>query len=229
MNSDQYEELCRRFVADKDGLSPDAVKSVKIPNPKRPGLPEYQHQIDLYWEIRSDIASYLNIANAKWRGSAKVDQSDVMLLQQVRQKVAAHKAFMITNVGFTDGALAAAKDEGIALHVVTPTFNVSELPTGDRAAIQARLQILEAGGPGAVYSHRVEHRGLGFAGDGPQATPMPGYSTGSRPAGYETRVVAPPARTTSPPESNRSLGGGESRGGPGSNRGGGSGGDFPKK
>ena len=162
MNSDQYEELCRRFVADKVGLPSDAVKSVKIPNPIRPGLPEYQHQIDLYWETGSDIALYLNIANAKWRGSAKVDQPDVMLLQQVRQKVAAHKAFIITNVGFTEGALAAAKDDGIALHIVAPTFKASVLPTGDRAAIQATLQMLASGGLGAIYSHRVEHHGLGL-------------------------------------------------------------------
>ena len=222
MNSAQYEEPCRRFVADKLALSPDAIKSAKVPNPKRPALPEYRHQIDLYWETGSDIASYLNIANAKWRRSAKVDQPDVMLLQQVRQKVAAHKAFMITNVGFTDGALAAAKDEGIALHVVTPAFDVAELPKSSRAAIQAKLRTLAARGPDAVYSHRVEHRGLGFGGDGAPAAPTPAPTIGSFGA-YETRVVAPPARATPPPEANRSLGGGESRGGPGWNRGAGGG------
>lgn len=137
MKSEQYEELCRYFIATKACVSQEQVKSVTIPNPRRADLPAYRHQIDLYWESGDEIALYLNIANAKWRGSAKVDQPDVMLLQQVRQKVSAHKAFMITNVGFTAGAVAAARDEGIALHVVAPSFNLSELPTGDRAAIQA--------------------------------------------------------------------------------------------
>src|SRR2546430_11448565 len=100
MDSDQYEELCRHFIAEKAGLRAEDVKSVSILNAKRPGLPEYKHQIDLYWEIGDAIAAYLNIANAKWRGTARVEQGEVLLLQQVRQKVAAHKAFMITNVGF---------------------------------------------------------------------------------------------------------------------------------
>jgi hypothetical protein len=47
MTSEQYEELCRRFIAEKTGQSVDEILSVLIPNPKRPGLPEYKHQIDL--------------------------------------------------------------------------------------------------------------------------------------------------------------------------------------
>lgn len=47
MDSDQYEELCRHFIAEKVGLRAEDVKSVSIPNAKRPGLPEYKHQIDL--------------------------------------------------------------------------------------------------------------------------------------------------------------------------------------
>jgi hypothetical protein len=81
MNSKQYEELCRFFLADKLGINIEGISSVLIPNPKRPNLPEYHHQIDLYWEIGNDVATYLNIANAKWRGSDKVDQPDVLLLQ----------------------------------------------------------------------------------------------------------------------------------------------------
>jgi len=101
MNSRQFEELCRVFLADKVALSVADILSGDIPNPKRPGLPEYKHQIDLYWETGNEIALYLNIANAKWRGSQKVDQSDVLLLQQVKQKVGAHKAVMITNSEYT--------------------------------------------------------------------------------------------------------------------------------
>jgi hypothetical protein len=94
MKSQQYEELCRHFLAEKLGVSVDHINSVRIPNPARPGLPAYQHQIDLYWETESDLVKYLHIANAKWRGNAKVDQPEILLLQQVKQDVAAHKALM---------------------------------------------------------------------------------------------------------------------------------------
>ncbi len=65
----------------------------------------------------------MNIADAKWRSSRKVEQGEVMKLEAVRQKVGAHKGFIFTNVGFTDGALAADEDAGIALHTVKPSFD----------------------------------------------------------------------------------------------------------
>ena len=120
MNSIQYEELCRFFLADKLGISIEKIQSVRIPNPKRPDLPGYNHQIDLYWEDGNELTQYLNIANAKWRSSSKVDQSEVLLLQQVKDDLAAHKAMMITNIGFTEGAKAVAKNKEIALHIVSP-------------------------------------------------------------------------------------------------------------
>jgi hypothetical protein len=101
MNSKQYEELCRYFLADKLGVDVNTIQSVEIENPRRPGLPKYKHQIDLYWETGDEVSLYLNITNAKWRGSDKVDQPEVMLLQQVKQSVGAHKAVMIANSGFT--------------------------------------------------------------------------------------------------------------------------------
>ena len=65
MDSDQYEELCRHFIAEQAGLRMEDVNSVIIPNPMRPGLPEYRHQIDLYWETGDAIAAYLNIADER--------------------------------------------------------------------------------------------------------------------------------------------------------------------
>ncbi len=113
MNSIQYEELCRFYIAKKLQITVDMVKSIHVPNPIRPGLPQYKHQIDLFWETEDEISRYLNIANAKWRIHAKVDQPEVLLLQQVKQKTGAHKALMITNTGFTSGADAAARDDRI--------------------------------------------------------------------------------------------------------------------
>jgi hypothetical protein len=166
----------------------------------------------------------LNIANAKWRGTARVEQGEVLLLQQVRQKVAAHKALMITNVGFTAGAIAAARDDGIALHVVEPNFDISGLPRGDRAAIQGALRDRASRTAEPLYSHRVEHRGLGFDGEATTGGPTPSSLVRPNSAGYETRVAATPSRQIPEPSPNRSIGGGETRGGfdPGSgSRGGG--------
>lgn len=213
MDSDQYEELCRLFIAEKVGLSAHEIKSVSVPNPKRPGLPEYKHQIDLYWETSDAIATYLNIANAKWRATARVEQGEVLLLQQVRQKVAAHKAFMITSVGFTAGAVAAAQDDGIALHIVRPNFDISELPRGDRTAIQRSLRDRASRAPATLYSHHVEHRGLGFDREAAPAGSTASSAVRPNAAGYETRVASVTSKPISAPSTNRAVGGGETRGG----------------
>lgn len=213
MDSEQYEELCRHFIAEKVELTLDAVKSVSIPNPGRPGLPEYKHQIDLYWESGDEISLYLNIANVKWRKTAKIEQGEVLLLQQVRQNVAAHKAFMITNVGFTAGAVAVAMDKGIALHVVQPSFDATALPRGDRDAIRAKLS--EFSSAGFIYSNRVEHRGLDFTTTAQPPGFRPDPTPGSRLVPHETRVLQGPAPQTLGRTENRSIGGGGYRTGSG--------------
>jgi len=215
MTSEQYEELCRRFVAEKTGKSVDEIKSVLIPNPRRPGLPEYRHQIDLYWESGDDIALYLNIANAKWRASEKVQQGEVLLLQQVRQKVGAHKAFMLTNVGFTSGAMAAARDDGIALHTVVPTFDFAALPRSDRRAIQASLNAIATETQAPIFSHRVEHRGMDFTGIETSRVIGQARTASPTPTAYQTRVTAPSRTSSLISGTDRSAGPGETRDGGG--------------
>ncbi len=214
MNSAQYEELCRRFIADQFDLPVSEVRSARIPNPQRPGMKEFAHQIDHYWETQSDVAKYVNIANAKWRSSRKVEQGALMKLEAVRQKVGAHKAFIFTNVGFTDGALAAAEDAGIALHIVKPSFDYARLPKSDRDAMQRDLeQLAKQGRP--AYSYQIELRGLDLAVErkvvpSPGAAPGPstrqatGYTTRAQ-TSYSTKTVGPPQRGT--------RGGVETRGG----------------
>ncbi|PKN93113.1 MAG: hypothetical protein CVU44_11845 [Chloroflexi bacterium HGW-Chloroflexi-6] len=161
MNSIQYEELCRYFLAIKLNLDVSHIQSINIPNPKRLDLPQYNHQIDLYWKDGNDITSYVNIVNAKWRTNSKVDQPDILLLQQVKMKVAAHKAVMLTNTGFTEGAKAVAQDEGIALHIVKPTFDYSVLPTKDRIAIQEGIQRLNS--QQRIWDHQPFLKSLDFS------------------------------------------------------------------
>ena len=190
MDSVQYEELCRHFIAAKFALSLDDVKSVRIRNPRRPKLPAFEHQIDLYWETGNEISLYLNIANAKWRGSEKVDQGEVLLLDKVRQEVGAHKAFMISSVGFSAGAKAAAKHHGIALHTVAPAFDVSALPSGDRAAVRAALHSMASSSSQPIFNHSIEHR-LDLTG-GPSGQIPSGWPPTVPHVEHHTRVVHQP-------------------------------------
>jgi hypothetical protein len=83
------------------------------------------------------------------------------LLQQVKIKLAAHNAFLITNSGFTEEARAAAANERIALHVVQPVFNPRRLPATDRDQIQRQLQGIAGANPELpLYVHQVIHKGL---------------------------------------------------------------------
>ncbi len=225
MNSVQYEELCRFFLAEKVGVSPDKICSVRIPNPKRQDLPQYSHQIDLYWKTGDDVSQYLNIANAKWRGTYKVDQPDVMLLQQVKDELRAHKAVMITNTAFTSGADAVAQDKGIALHIVRPTFDVTSLPSKGRPEILAGIQQIASTTSQCVYEHVVVQRAFDLAASVPERRPasQPGqisHSPTSVP-GYQTRVVTGYSHRGGPSGGGHKGGGGgrgpETRGGaPGS-------------
>ena len=190
MNSQQYEELCRYFLAEKLGVNINHIKSVLIPNPNRLGLPEYKHQIDLYWETEGELSLYLHIANAKWRGNDKVDQPEVLLLQQVKQKVAAHKALMLTSQGYTAGAVAAAKDDGVALHIVKPNFEDSILPARDRGEIQAKLNGVASASSQPVFLHEIVHKAFDFREVTIQnqfSTPISGYGTKVI-SGYKTKV-----------------------------------------
>lgn len=214
MNSAQYEEICRCYIAEQFGLRVEDVRSLKIPNPRRPNLPAYQHQIDHYWETGNHAALYLNIANAKWRGSDKVDQPEILLLAKVRQDVGAHKAFMITSTGFTEGAIAAAKHEGIALHLLNPAFDVSALPSQDASAMQGRLSELAATSEKPMYLHEIVHRGVDVA---------ESESVLSRPisVGTTNPAAVPSVRTTALPAAptNRSMGGAPRHGDIGGGRG----------
>lgn len=218
MNSAQYEELCRRFISDQFDLPMSEVKSTRIPNPQRPGMKEFVHQIDHYWETQTHVAKYVHIANAKWRSSRKVEQGDVMKLEAVRQKVGAHKGFIFTNVGFTDGAHAAAEDAGIALHIVKPSFDYARLPQTNRDAMQRELdQLAKQDRP--ICSHHVELRGLDLGAER-KVVPSPGTAPAPstrQATGYSTRAQTSYSTKTVGPSQHGTRGGVETRGGqPGS-------------
>ena len=170
----QYEELCRLFIADKFKLLIEEVQSVRIQNPQRPGLRKFHHQIDLYWEDGNEVALYINIADTKWRGSGKVDQGDILKLQKVREKVPANKAIMITNSDFTNGAIGAADDEFVGLHIVRPNFDVAILDPDlkDRKVIQTQLREL-ATNDKPIYDYKIIRRALDSDTSGTEHTSVP--------------------------------------------------------
>ena len=168
MNPEQYEELCRLCIANELRIPIEEIKSDKIPSAIRPGLAEYDNQIDLYWEHEDKLTRNLIIVNAKWRSADKdkVDQPDVLLIQQVKQEIAANKAMIITNTDFTRGAQRAAENHRIALHIVQPDSDLVILDSAlkDRRAIQIQFQKLSIDSK-PLYTCNVVHRAFDLGTD----------------------------------------------------------------
>ena len=158
----QYEELCRLFIADKFDLSIEEVKSVRIPSPTHPDLVNYENQIDLYWESGNEVALYLNIADAKWRGSDNVSKMMAGNLQFVMNDISnINKAILITNTDFDDGVIGIADKYGMGLYIVLPDFDLAILDPGltDRKIIQTRLlELVDNDKP--IYDYKIERRAI---------------------------------------------------------------------
>jgi hypothetical protein len=184
MTSQQYEELCRQFLVETLHLDPQQIYSGSMENPRRLGLPRFAHQVDLCWETETDLLRYLHIANAKWHGPRfQVQLPDVLLLQQIKLKLGAHKGILLTNTGYSEGALAAALDEGVALYVVRPEFD-GELFAGSqpqkwREQLQAHVRQTPSR---PLYSYQLILKG----------TPALAAPTPIGPAG--PRAAAPPVQ-----------------------------------
>ncbi|MEI2607312.1 MAG: restriction endonuclease [Candidatus Promineifilaceae bacterium] len=183
MNSQQYEELCRFVIADRLKIDINQIRSATLSSPVFPGLQAYDHQIDLYWETDNELVQYLNIANAKWRRTTKVEQGEVLLLQQVKEEVQAHKAMMITSTEFTAGAKSVAEAKGIALLIVRPNFDYKGFPIQDRVAMQTRFQHqqqLTTHDAKPMYTYEIVYRALDFPLSSPVTSPRqdgkPSYS-----------------------------------------------------
>lgn len=140
MTPNQYEVLCRHFIARKLKVPVENIREGNIRGISRLGR-DLKHQIDMYWTTRDGVCEYYNIANAKWR-TAKVKMGEVLLLQQVREELGANKALMITNTGFTQGAKDHAAEHRIGLYVVAPTFDFSNLEPKKRDVISTQMKAM---------------------------------------------------------------------------------------
>jgi hypothetical protein len=132
MTREQYRELCRLFIADQFNVYLGHIRPGEVANPVRSGRTRYWHRVDLQWVSENALSRYVHVAHACWRDTAPLGLAAVLGLQKVREKLAAHKAVLITNTCFTPRAVAAAEDDGIALFLVRPLFDYGKLtPRGD--------------------------------------------------------------------------------------------------
>jgi len=203
MTSQQYEQFCRFFIAHQLGIPLREVTSPRVPTIQGGEKVGYEHQIDLYWETGNGIVRYVNIANAKWHDKGNVQLHDVLLVQKVKEKIAAHKALLITNTGFSSGAITAAADDGIGLLIVRPAFDYQSLGSTWPPLIHGRMAALASQGL-ASYSLEVIRKGAEQAFSVPQMLGEPVAVTHIGPAGkcsdvaQQREMAAPGGRAIRP-------------------------------
>ena len=127
--------------------------------------------------------------------------------RQVRHLVGAHKAVLMTNSGFSSGALAAAADEHMALIVVAPEFDCAALHPDNASLIQEQIAAIAAKSDKPIYNHQIIQKGLA-ASSAPLAppaaivpaggAPAPAPSGGSSPFPYQTRQAGLPGGSSQP-------------------------------
>lgn len=145
MTGHQYEQFARAVLVRELKLSPDELRSTRMPGVQFPGEKELKHQIDLFYVDETEVAEYITIFQCKYRKSRKVGQAEVLLLASVRSNISASKAILVTNRGFTSGADSAAARGKIGLSVITPRIDVYGIDKALRGedlfqSIDAKLQ-----------------------------------------------------------------------------------------
>ena len=172
MNGPQYEEFCRLSLSNILKIPVEVIESRRIKAATQPGLSEYTHQIDFYWE-EVNVALYKNMADAKWRGdSKKVPLREIRNLQQVKNEIKAHKAWLITNTDFTRTTRNFAKNNEIALLIIRPNFDYTTLHSKDRPTMQTQLQEF-FDSTEVPYVHDIVHRAFDLGTDGTAQTTVP--------------------------------------------------------
>ena len=124
MTGTEYERFVRAVLVERLDIPPVRLRSTFEAGATLPGMPALEHQIDLIWFQENEVAEYITIIECKYRGTDPVDQPEIQNLAFVRDSVRAHKALMVTNIGFTSGARALAQSQKIALLVVNPSLKI---------------------------------------------------------------------------------------------------------
>ena len=213
MNGPQYEEFCRLSLSKILKIPIEAIESRRIKAATQPGLPEYTHQIDFYWE-EVKVALYKNMADAKWRGdSKKVPLREIRNLQQVKEDIKVHKAWLITNTDFTRTTRNFANNNEIALLIIRPNFDYATLHPKDRRTMQTQLREFFSSTKNP-FIHEIVHRAFDFGTDGIGQNPVPGKTVPHTKEIRQTpmnRMAQPTSHRRAPSGIQKAQGG---RGGP---------------
>ena len=117
----EYEQFVRAVLCRILKIPPNKLQSARTPGAVLPNGADIEHQIDLFYVDETEIAEYITIIECKYRVSRPVDQQLVQNLAFVRDNTRSHKAILVSNQGFTEGARAVAESQKIALLTIEPT------------------------------------------------------------------------------------------------------------
>lgn len=117
----EYEQFVRAVLCRKLNIPPEKLQSTHSPGVTLPNAGDIEHQIDLFYVDETEVAEYVTIIECKYRSSRPVDQTLLQNLAFVRNNTRAHKAIMVSNQGFTDGAYKVAESQKIALLTIEAT------------------------------------------------------------------------------------------------------------
>jgi hypothetical protein len=115
MDAREYEQYVARLVKGLDCFGSGTVETNRrFSGVRQPG----EYEVDVAIEISlSDVISFLLIIECKnWK--RPVDRPVIQKVAQTRDAIAAHKAAVVSPVGFTSGAVEVSKVHGIALWVI---------------------------------------------------------------------------------------------------------------
>jgi hypothetical protein len=116
VNPAEYEQYVEELVRQLDfGSEATIIRNAKLPGVRQPG--EYEIDVAVRVQLGGRIDFLLIIECKNW--SHRVDRPVVQKLVQTRDAVAAHKAAVVSPVGFSQEAIAVAEANGVALWVIS--------------------------------------------------------------------------------------------------------------
>jgi hypothetical protein len=142
MTGSEYEQFVRAVLCRKLNIAPEKLQSTHSPGVSLPNAGDIKHQIDLFYVEETEVAEYITIIECKYRESRPVDQLFLQNLAFVRDNTRAHKAIMVSNQRFTDGAYKIAESQKIALLTIEPTNDYT--PAQPNADVDALFRTIQS-------------------------------------------------------------------------------------
>lgn len=177
MDAGEYEQYVARLVKELDCFRSRTVyTNRRFAGVRQPG----EYEIDVAVEASlSDVMSFLLIIECKnWK--RPVDRPVIQKVAQTRDAIAAHKAAVVSPVGFTDEAAEVARVHGIALWVIAEgaweQVSYAGPPLGwIREYHSLRLSLLDSLGIVAPRLHRAAVVEFSHVSPGPGIAPRNRY------------------------------------------------------